>query len=413
MESCSKVTSSHTGSNSNRKTELDQPGSTNGRLIKALAKNNDYQSTNTAEKIEALVNVKEDPVNDNNRKRKSPSIEQRFNSPLATPNRHRNNSPANTNYDPRREKDQSPSPTKTLKHRESTRSDKTSRDDRTSSDRYDNRTHSDRKDRGYRNRHDRSDRYEGRGYEDKRTDRRAKYSRDRGYEGRETYDDRRYKDEHDYQRGELNRKERLSRKRDDQLESYERNQPTRRQKRRKEEMDDRRNVPMGRELDEQNNLVPDRTYTIMEPYMTFIRRGVKSAEGRVNSRGYDSLAVGQIVYFHNRQMGILCRITHVNRYESFEAMLRGEGVGNMLPQFDEQKREQIRDLLNHNKLKNLQWSAEWDTERCIQEGATQIYKKFPGWERVKASGAVAIGVEYIKNHTTNQSVGQGRKTWRK
>ena len=125
--------------------------------------------------------------------------------------------------------------------------------------------------------------------------------------------------------------------------------------------------------------VADFTFTMMNPrhtpYMDYIRSGKKLAEGRINSGGYSHLVEGKTIYFHNRHEGIICLITFVHRYKSFEALLEAEGIDNMLPQ-----------------LKHISSSSSKMDE------ALRIYHSFPGAERVKTFGALAIGVQFLRDH---------------
>ena len=106
--------------------------------------------------------------------------------------------------------------------------------------------------------------------------------------------------------------------------------------------------------------------SIKEPYLTQIKRGEKTAEGRVNGLMCSRLRAGEYIQFYNYSYSVLCKIRYFHKYSSFERMLQDEGLCRLLP-----------------RIKN------------INEGLA-IYRKFPGSHRVKQYGAVAIGVEVIE-----------------
>lgn len=119
------------------------------------------------------------------------------------------------------------------------------------------------------------------------------------------------------------------------------------------------------------------TYTMMNrkdaPYMDWIRTGEKLAEGRINSKGFERLRVGDFVRFHNRREGIVCEITFLHRYNGFKEMLVAEGPLNMLPQL---KKMRVK-------------------EKDYLDSGVKIYQGFPGSQRVQRMGALAIGVKYL------------------
>ena len=124
----------------------------------------------------------------------------------------------------------------------------------------------------------------------------------------------------------------------------------------------------------------DHTFTMINrknnPWMDLIRYGKKTVEGRVNLKAFEKLKVGEKVYFHNRHQGILCKITHLNIYNSFEEMIEVEGVKKLAPHI-------CKSALN---------------EYAWEKSALKLYYSFPGSQRVKTLGALAIGVKYICNY---------------
>jgi ASC-1-like (ASCH) protein len=96
-----------------------------------------------------------------------------------------------------------------------------------------------------------------------------------------------------------------------------------------------------------------------------IADGKKKAEGRVYSEKIRKFSVNKTLCLYNDVSYVLCKIISLNIYRSFEEMLLQEGVSKMLP-FTNSFNEAIK-----------------------------IYNSFPGAEKVKIYGAVAIVLEPI------------------
>ncbi len=103
------------------------------------------------------------------------------------------------------------------------------------------------------------------------------------------------------------------------------------------------------------------------PYLKWLKDGVKTAEGRVNSEKYQNIKVGDEIMFTDIKSGdfISGTVTFKHQYTTFEDMLKAEGVKNMLPFLDDS-----------------------DLEKGVQ-----VYQNFPKSERVKEFGCVAIGIK--------------------
>ncbi len=127
--------------------------------------------------------------------------------------------------------------------------------------------------------------------------------------------------------------------------------------------------------------------TSSAPYMDYIRSGAKHAEGRINSTGYKYLRPGNIIYFHNHQEGILCKIKFIRKYSTFERMLQKERVTKMLPQLKNRKNQ--------------------DNDYLLQEGV-RIYERFPRSYRVQKFGCIAIGLQYLKDKKPLQNYRRNR-----
>ena len=106
------------------------------------------------------------------------------------------------------------------------------------------------------------------------------------------------------------------------------------------------------------------------PYLTWLKNGIKTAEGRVNGPACQKMEVGDsILLFDNKNMQYLRgRIKFKHEYKTFEDMLQSEGIKNLLP------------LLPEN---------------ATVEDGVRIYRSFPGSNRVEQFGCVAIGLEIL------------------
>lgn len=113
-------------------------------------------------------------------------------------------------------------------------------------------------------------------------------------------------------------------------------------------------------------------------YFDLIMKGEKQFEGRVCGPACQNMHAGDILEMFDRRAnwGIECVITSKDVYPDFEDMLRAKGVLLMLPQ--------LKDSSKH-----------LTSEELIKEG-TKIYRSFPGADRVRQYGAVAIGVKFLR-----------------
>lgn len=102
------------------------------------------------------------------------------------------------------------------------------------------------------------------------------------------------------------------------------------------------------------------------PFIDLIRSGEKKAEGRVYSQTIRRFQVGKTLCLYSRDQRLVCQITDLHVYPSFEKMIQGEGFRNMIP-FANTEQEALR-----------------------------IYQSFPGAMRVKVFGAVAICLRPIE-----------------
>ena len=112
--------------------------------------------------------------------------------------------------------------------------------------------------------------------------------------------------------------------------------------------------------------------TAERPYLRWLKNGIKTAEGRVNSEKYQGIQLGDEIIFTDTQSDDFIKgiVIFKHEYVSFKEMLISEGVKNMLP------------FLNNDEL----------------EKGIKVYQNFPGAERVKKFGCVAIGIKVIESN---------------
>lgn len=101
------------------------------------------------------------------------------------------------------------------------------------------------------------------------------------------------------------------------------------------------------------------------PLFRCIAEGSKKAEGRIASEYVRSFKVREELLLKSSEEYVVCKISYINFYKSFEDMLIAEGFKNMIP-----------------------------FAKSFEE-AVNIYKNFPGSERVVTMGCCAIGVKYL------------------
>lgn len=116
-------------------------------------------------------------------------------------------------------------------------------------------------------------------------------------------------------------------------------------------------------------------------YLKSIMNGEKKYEGRVNTEKCRDMKVNDHLKLFDKKTswGIICEITSLDIFDSFEKMLQKIGVLK---------------LLAHLKIKN------YSSDKLLKEGL-KIYQDFPGSKRVYNLGAVAIGVKFLKKVNTS------------
>ncbi len=102
------------------------------------------------------------------------------------------------------------------------------------------------------------------------------------------------------------------------------------------------------------------------PFLQYMERGIKKAEGRVATPQVRSMVIGDRLYLKGVEEYGIFEITYLHFYPGFSEMLDGEGLKTMVPFVD------------------------------TKEEAIRIYESFPGAEEVKQYGCCAIGIRHIE-----------------
>lgn len=119
-----------------------------------------------------------------------------------------------------------------------------------------------------------------------------------------------------------------------------------------------------------------------EIFMINIEKGIKEFEGRIFAPTCRRMRVGDHLKMFDGQArwGIICEITSLDVYDTFEGMLNAKGILKLLPQLEPLSRE-LR------------------PEELLRKGV-DIYRGFPGSNRVTKDGVVAIGVKFLERTYT-------------
>ncbi|KAG2482188.1 hypothetical protein HYH03_018869 [Edaphochlamys debaryana] len=125
---------------------------------------------------------------------------------------------------------------------------------------------------------------------------------------------------------------------------------------------------------------PQRRHSsLMRTYLEAIRSGAKTVEGRIRSGHWADVIPGDEFVFNCSALNagphdppaaavppVTVRVTHVRQYDSFEGMLRGEGLGACLPGV------------------------------ASLDAGVGLYRAIPGYaEREASHGVVGLGVEVL------------------
>lgn len=106
---------------------------------------------------------------------------------------------------------------------------------------------------------------------------------------------------------------------------------------------------------------------IQEPYLTYVLKGQKTVEGRLNKGKFASINAGDFIEIEPNKE--IFEVIYKNKYGSFKEMIEKEGLKKVIPDMDD-----------INK-------------------AVDVYYKFYTKEQEKEFGVVAVGV---KRKTTDE-----------
>lgn len=108
--------------------------------------------------------------------------------------------------------------------------------------------------------------------------------------------------------------------------------------------------------------------SVQEPFLTFIKKGQKTVEGRLAKDKYCNLKIGDIIKIND----ILLKVTSISKYKTFKEMLINEGLNNVIP-----------------------------NAKSTKEG-TDVYYKFYSPKDEKLFGVVGIGIKIISSCKASQ-----------
>lgn len=128
-----------------------------------------------------------------------------------------------------------------------------------------------------------------------------------------------------------------------------------------------------------------RSCTLMKKYVNYIASGEKLYEARCNTQMFRNFKVGdQVKWFAGSVASVTTKIIAIEKFSSFEAMLRANGHKGYVP------------------------------DSYSLDHAIKVYDKIPGYERkAKQHGVVSFKLEVIKpEHDQRQGPGAGMGNWR-
>ena len=74
-----------------------------------------------------------------------------------------------------------------------------------------------------------------------------------------------------------------------------------------------------------------RMINVSEPWFTFMKKGKKRIEGRLNKGTFSELKKGDIIQFNNNDNNFKVKITGIKHYNTFHEYLTMEGLKRTLP----------------------------------------------------------------------------------
>ena len=86
-----------------------------------------------------------------------------------------------------------------------------------------------------------------------------------------------------------------------------------------------------------NNIIPNYTEHVSEPWYTLILLGLKTIEGKKNKGRFKDMKIGEIIKWHNEDFNetrsFFTKIIRKTEYDTFKEMLETEGINKCLPGF--------------------------------------------------------------------------------
>jgi ASC-1-like (ASCH) protein len=70
-------------------------------------------------------------------------------------------------------------------------------------------------------------------------------------------------------------------------------------------------------------------FNVQEPYLSFIKSGQKTIEGRLNKGKFGSLEVGDILTLSNTSLQF--KVIGKRKYKTFQEMITSEGIERVIP----------------------------------------------------------------------------------
>ena len=73
---------------------------------------------------------------------------------------------------------------------------------------------------------------------------------------------------------------------------------------------------------------------MQEPYKTFVLKGIKTVEGRLNKGKFARIKIGDVIEIETETEDIKFNVIEKNVYSSFREMLEVEGIENVISDKD-------------------------------------------------------------------------------
>lgn len=70
---------------------------------------------------------------------------------------------------------------------------------------------------------------------------------------------------------------------------------------------------------------------VQDPWFSYIKRGEKTVEGRLNKGSFTEMKVNDVVLWRNDNKSVKTKIISIHHHKSFENMLKSHSLKNTLP----------------------------------------------------------------------------------